>query len=385
MQINKPDLLIVGSGLYGLTMARRYVDEFHGNVLVLEKRDHIGGNAWSSIDAETGIEIHNYGSHLFHTSNSRVIDFISRFTEFNDYKHTVYSIAKGQVYSLPVNLLTISQIFQKALRPEEAKNLIQEEINQMLELINDIDYSLESKALSSIGKTMYELLIKGYTKKQWQIDPSELPASVITRLPVRYNYDNSYFHDKFQGLPINGYAKMLENISNHPRIRIITNFDYFGSLWEHNLDLIKVYTGPLDRFYSYKHGRLKWRTLDFEIERLPIQDFQGTSVVNYADENVPYTRIHEFKHLHPERDYSKNKTIIMKEFSRLSKIEDEPYYPVNSISDRELLLKYRELAKSEKNVFFGGRLGTYKYLDMDMAIASALINFDQEVKPAIKS
>lgn len=381
---NKPDLIVIGSGLYGLTIARRYVDEFDGRVLIIEKRKHIGGNAWSTKDKETGIEIHNYGSHLFHTSNKKVIEFLNRFTSFNDYKHTVYSVADGKIYSMPFNLMTISQVFNKSISPEEAKIIIYDEIKSASISKAEIEKSLEHKALSSIGKTLYELLVKGYTKKQWQINPTELPANVIARLPIRYNFNNSYFFDKFQGLPLNGYAEMLTKISNHPRIEILLDCDYFESEWKNLQDVLKVYTGPVDKYFSYTHGMLQWRTLDFEIEKLHVDDYQGAAVVNYADENIPYTRIHEFKHLHPEREYLKNQTIIMKEYSRLATGIDEPYYPVNSATDRENLLKYRELAKAEKNVIFGGRLGTYKYLDMDMAIASALTSFEQEIISVLK-
>ena len=384
MALNKPDLIVIGSGLYGLTIARKFVDQFEGRVLIIEKRKHIGGNAWSTKDRETGIEIHNYGSHLFHTSNKKVIEFLNRFTSFNDYKHTVYSVADGKIYSMPFNLMTISQVFNKSISPEEAKIIIQNEIKSALISKSEIEKSLEHKALSSIGKTLYELLVKGYTKKQWQINPAELPANVIARLPIRYNFNNSYFFDKFQGLPLDGYAKMLTRISDHARIEILLDCDYFDSKWKNLKDVLKVYTGPLDKYFSYTHGMLQWRTLDFEIEKLPVDDYQGAAVVNYADENIPYTRIHEFKHLHPEREYLKNQTIIMKEYSRLARDIDEPYYPVNSATDREVLLKYRELAKLEKNVIFGGRLGTYKYLDMDMAIASALTSFEQEVIPVFK-
>lgn len=384
MALNKPDLIVIGSGLYGLTIARKFVDQFEGRVLIIEKRKHIGGNAWSTKDRETGIEIHNYGSHLFHTSNKKVIEFLNRFTSFNDYKHTVYSVADGKIYSMPFNLMTISQVFNKSISPEEAKIIIQNEIKSALISKSEIEKSLEHKALSSIGKTLYELLVKGYTKKQWQINPTELPANVIARLPIRYNFNNSYFFDKFQGLPLDGYAKMLTRISDHARIEILLDCDYFDSKWKNLKDVLKVYTGPLDKYFSYTHGMLQWRTLDFEIEKLPVDDYQGAAVVNYADENIPYTRIHEFKHLHPEREYLKNQTIIMKEYSRLARDIDEPYYPVNSATDREVLLKYRELAKLEKNVIFGGRLGTYKYLDMDMAIASALTSFEQEVIPVFK-
>ena len=379
----KPDLLIVGSGLFGLTIARRYVETYEGQVLILERRNHLGGNAWSIDDPETGIEYHKYGSHLFHTSNSRVIEFVSRFTQFNDYRHTVYSKAKGKTYSMPFNLMTLSQVYEKALNPKQAKEIIDEEVMRLASSLDLEKDSLEKKAILSVGKTLYDLLIRDYTKKQWQVEPSQLPASVISRLPVRFNFDNSYFFDSFQGLPLDGYAQFLNNLAEHPRIKIEVDTDYFLSKWKSDSDILKVFTGPLDRYFDFKHGELTWRTLDFEIETLDCGDFQGTSVMNYADLEVPYTRIHEFRHLHPERKYRTDKTLIMKEFSRLASQADEPYYPVNSVSDREKLDQYRKLADAEPNVIFGGRLGSYKYLDMDMAIASALVCFENEIVPLV--
>jgi UDP-galactopyranose mutase len=241
--------------------------------------------------------------------------------------------------------------------------------------------NLEEKAISLIGRPLYEAFIRGYTAKQWQTDPTELPAAVISRLPVRYTYDNRYFSDTYEGLPTDGYTAWLERMADSPLIDVRLGTDFFDVRDEVVGTAPVVYTGPLDRYFDYREGRLGWRTLDFETEVLPVKDHQGTPVMNYADEKVPYTRIHEFRHFHPERDYPEDKTVVMREFSRAAEADDEPYYPVNTPEDRERLLRYRELARREPGVLFGGRLGTYQYLDMHMAIASALTLFDDVLRP----
>ncbi len=372
----KPDVVVVGSGLYGLTIAERVASMLNKKVLVIEKRNHVGGNAWSFREQETGIEVHKYGSHIFHTSNTKVIEYVSNFTNFNSYQHRVFANHNGQLFTLPINLGTISQFYGKIFNPDEARALIASET----QILNKSDAkNLEEKAISLIGRSLYEALIKNYTQKQWQTDPRELPPEIISRLPVRYNLNNRYFDDTFEGIPSGGYAAWLEKMADHPNISILLETDFFDI--RHLLDdPFVVYTGPLDRYFEFKLGSLTWRTLDFEIEVLSIGDFQGTSVVNYSDLEVPFTRIHEFKHFHPERGTSpKQKTVIMREFSRFASPQDEPYYPVNAKSDREKLLGYRELAAGEKKVLFGGRLGTYQYLDMHMAIASALSDFESTV------
>ena len=371
-------IIIVGSGLFGLTIAERIASTLNKEVLILEKRPHIGGNAWSEFDAQTGIEIHKYGSHLFHTSNEGVWNYVNQFTKFNDYQHHVWTKHKNQLYPIPINLGTISQYFGKSLSPFEAKNLILNETKKL----GKIDTSnFEGIALKSIGEALYNAFIKGYTHKQWQLDPKQLPAEIFTRLPLRFDLNTRYFSDKYEGLPLDGYQRFIQNIANNKLIKIEVDTDYFQLKPEIKLNSLVIYTGPIDRYFDYKYGELKWRTLDFEIEKLDIDDFQGTSVINYADIDVNFTRIHEFQHLHPERLKLSEKTIIMKEYSRLSSQGDEPYYPVNSRQDREILQKYREEILTLKNVIFGGRLGTYKYLDMHMAIASALNVFENQIKP----
>jgi UDP-galactopyranose mutase len=374
-----PDLVIIGSGFFGLTIAERCASDLGLRVLIIERRAHIGGNAYSEPEPETGIEIHRYGAHLFHTSNARVWEYARRFTEFTSYQHRVFSVYKGRVYPLPINLGTMCEFFGMALSPDQARELVAE---QSGELDPAAAANLEQKAISLIGRPLYEAFFRGYTYKQWQTDPAELPAEVITRLPVRYTFDNRYFSDTYEGLPVDGYTAWLERMADHPKIevRLDTEFSSLRADLAGNVPV--VYTGPLDAYFDYAEGDLGWRTLDFELEVVRTGDFQGTPVMNYADEDIPYTRIHEFRHFHPERDwYPADKTVIMREYSRLAGRGDEPYYPINATGDRARLLAYRELAEREPGVLFGGRLGTYKYLDMHMAIASALSMYENRLHP----
>ena len=377
------DLVVVGSGLFGLTSAEQAATELGLKVALLDRRSHIGGNAYSENEEQTGIEVHRYGAHLFHTSNERVWEYVNRFTDFTNYVHRVYTRHDGVVYPMPINLGTINQFFNAAYSPAEAKALIAEQAG---ELAGTDPQNLNDKGISLIGRPLYEAFIKHYTAKQWQTPPEELPASIISRLPVRYTYDNRYFNDKYEGLPVGGYTAWLERMAAHPNIEVRLNTDFFSGDHEYSREKVLgqvpvVYTGPVDRYFDYTEGDLSWRTIDLEEEVLPIEDFQGCSVMNYPDADVPFTRIHEFRHFHPERDYTKDATVIMREYSRFANKGDEPYYPVNTSVDREKLLKYRDLAKGEKDVLFGGRLGTYKYLDMHMAIGSALSMFDNKIRP----
>ena len=377
------DLVVVGSGLFGLTIAEQAATELGLKVALLDRRSHIGGNAYSEKEKQTGIEVHRYGAHLFHTSNERVWEYVNRFTEFTNYVHSVYTRHNGIVYPMPINLGTINQFFNAAYSPAEAKALIAEQAG---ELAGTDPQNLNDKGISLIGRPLYEAFIKHYTAKQWQTPPEELPASIISRLPVRYNYDNRYFNDKYEGLPVDGYAAWLERMAAHPNIEVHLNTDFFEPGHQYSRENVLgqipvVYTGPVDRYFDYAEGDLSWRTIDLEEEVLPIEDFQGCSVMNYPDADVPFTRIHEFRHFHPERDYTKDATVIMREYSRFANKGDEPYYPVNTSVDREKLLAYRDLAKGENNVLFGGRLGTYKYLDMHMAIGAALSMFDNKIRP----
>jgi UDP-galactopyranose mutase len=375
------DLVVVGSGFFGLTIAERCANELGLKVLILERRHHLGGNAYSEPDPETGIEVHVYGAHLFHTSNKKVWDYVNRFTDFTGYQHRVYTSHRGQVYPMPINLGTINQFFDAAYSPDEARALIKE---QSAELGDKEPENFVEKGVSLIGRPLYEAFIAHYTAKQWQTDPEELSADIISRLPVRYTYNNRYFNDTYEGLPVNGYTAWLEKMAEHPNIEVRLGTDFFDVRDECVGKVPIVFTGPVDEYFHKSEGELAWRTLDFEREVVATGDFQGTPVMNYPDEGVPYTRIHEFRHFHPERDYPDDKTVIMREFSRFAEKGDEPYYPVNTAEDREKLLKYRELAKKEPMVVFGGRLGTYKYLDMHMAIGSALSMYENKLKPHFK-
>lgn len=376
------DLLVVGSGFFGLTIAERAASELGKRVTVIERRSHIGGNAYSEADPETGIEVHRYGAHLFHTSNETVWEYVNRFTEFTNYVHRVYSRHKGVVYPLPVNLGTINQFFQAAYSPDEARALVK---SQAGEFEVKTARNFEEKGIALIGRPLFEAFFRDYTAKQWQTDPAKLSGDIVSRLPVRYNYDNRYFSDTHEGLPLDGYTAWLERMADHPNIEVKLDTDFFDSSQplskqETVGQVPVVYTGPVDRYFDYSEGALAWRTLDFEKEVVPVGDFQGTSVMNYPDTEFPYTRIHEFRHFHPERDYPKDKTVIMREYSRFAERGDEPYYPVNTAEDRERLLHYRALTEVEPRVLFGGRLGTYQYLDMHMAISSALSMFNNRLQ-----
>ena len=376
--MSKPDLVVVGSGFFGLTIAERCANELGLDVLVLERRSHLGGNAYSEVEPETGIEVHTYGAHLFHTSNERVWEYVNRFTTFTGYQHRVFARYQGQVYSFPMNLGLINQFFGRSHTPDEARALIAE---QASEIDTDRAENLEEKAISLIGRPLYEAFVKGYTAKQWQTDPQELSADIITRLPVRYTFDNRYFNDTYEGLPTDGYTAWLTRMADNPKIEVRLDTDFFEVADDYKGRVPIVYTGPVDEYFGNSEGRLSWRTVDLEVEVKEVDDFQGTPVVNYNDEEVPYTRILEFKHFHPERTYLPGKTVVVHEYSRFAEPDDEPYYPINTAADRAKLLKYRDLAKQEQMVLFGGRLGTYKYLDMHMAIGSALSMFDNKLRP----
>ncbi|MFC8600531.1 UDP-galactopyranose mutase [Isoptericola sp. NPDC057191] len=374
------DLVVVGTGLFGLTVAERMAEQGR-KVLMIDRRDHVGGNAYSETDPDTGIEVHRYGAHLFHTSNERVWEYVNRFTAFTSYVHRVYTTHRGEVFPMPINLGTINQFFRSAHGPDAARALVRE---QAAELGGKRPENLDEQGVSLIGRPLYEAFIQGYTAKQWQTDPRELPASIISRLPVRYTYDNRYFNDTHEGLPTGGYTAWLERMADHPNIEVRLSTDFFDDAQPVSKKAVVgqvpvVYTGPVDRYFDDAEGSLSWRTLDFEREVLPVGDFQGAPVMNYADTEVPYTRILEFRHFHPERDYTSDKTVIVREYSRFAERGDEPYYPVNTPADRERLQRYRALMAGEPEVHFGGRLGTYQYLDMHMAIGSALSMVDNKL------
>jgi UDP-galactopyranose mutase len=380
MDFGQFDVIVVGAGFFGASIAERCANELGRKVLVIDRRPHEGGNAYSELDPATGIEVHKYGPHLFHTPNREVWDYVNRFASFTGYRHRAYSRYRGQIYPLPINLGTICQFFGRAFTPTEARALIRA---QAAELGGRLPVNMEEKAISLIGRPLYEAFIRGYSSKQWQTDPRELPESIITRLPVRYTFDNRYFEDAYQGLPADGYTAIIRRMLTNPLIALELRTDFFAIRDLLPADALIVFTGAIDRFYEYRAGLLGWRTLDFEAETLPIEDFQGTAIINEADESVRHTRTVEYRHLHPERSYPKDRTIIVREFSRFAARDDEPYYPIGTAADRQAYLAYSQLAAREERVIFGGRLGTYRYLDMHQAIGAALKTFENELRPRL--
>jgi UDP-galactopyranose mutase len=368
--------LVVGSGLYGAVAAERIASVTGERVLVLEKRQQVGGNCQSELDPETGIEIHTYGSHIFHTSNERVWNYINQFVSFTDYRHHVQTMYKGRVFPMPISLATINSFWGTALSPQEAQVRIQQEVADagIVEPTN-----LEEKAISLIGKSLYEAFIKGYTAKQWEKDPRDLPADIITRLPVRFNYNTTYFNDRWQGVPAEGYFAIFQNLLRSPLIEVRTGVDFEDVRHLVPADCVVIYTGMLDAYFHHQFGQLEWRSLRFETERVPVTDFQGCTVMNYAEQDVPWTRIHEFKHYNPERRdaFESPSTIVCREYPQTWRAGLEAYYPINNTRNRELCQRYQELAAKTPNLIMGGRLGAYQYWDMDKAIAHALDMVDR--------
>ena len=365
------DYVIVGAGFFGSVLAERLAAAGGQRVLVIDRRDHIAGNCYSAPDPKTGIEYHRYGTHIFHTPHREVWEYICRFTEFNGYRHQVLSTYRGRVYQMPINLETINAFYGLNLTPREARELIAEERAK-----SGIDEprNLEEKAISLIGRPLYEAFIKGYTSKQWRRDLRDLPADIITRLPVRFNYNESYYADRWQGIPLDGYTKIFERMLGTEGIDIELKTDYFDVRDSLRVRKKVVYSGPVDRYYEYRFGRLEWRSCDFKGEVVEVEDFQGTSVMNYADLEIPYTRIHEPRHLHEEREYPEDRTLIIKEYPR-NDTGEQPFYPINNQSNNEVYRRYRDLMEKEKDVVFGGRLADYKYYDMHDVIGRALTVF----------
>ena len=360
------DYLIVGAGLYGAVFAREAVD--HGkSVLVIDKRPHIAGNVYT--EQVEGIHVHKYGAHIFHTNDKTVWDYVNRYAVFNRFTNSPVANYKGKLYSLPFNMYTFNQMWG-VTTPAEAAAKIEEQRRE----ITGEPRNLEEQAISLVGRDIYETLVRGYTEKQWGRDCKDLPAFIIRRLPVRLTFDNNYFNALYQGIPIGGYTKLAANLLAGIEVRL--NTDYFINRGElSGLARKTVYTGPIDAYFDYFAGCLEYRSVRFETELLDIPNFQGNAAVNYTDRETPWTRIIEHKWFEFGRDENGNelpKTVISREYSSEWKPGDEPYYPVNDAKNGALYAQYKELADKERNVLFGGRLGEYKYYDMDQVIGAAL-------------
>ena len=355
------DYLIVGAGLFGAVFAHEAYKKGR-TCLVIDKRNNIGGNIYT--ESTEGINVHKYGAHIFHTSDKQIWDYVNRFAEFNNYINSPVAVYKDELYNLPFNMNTFSRMWN-IRTPEQAKEII---ASQIADLGITEPHNLEEQALSLVGRDVYEKLIKGYTEKQWGRDCRELPAFIIKRLPLRFVYDNNYFNDRYQGIPIGGYTAIIEKMLEGIEVR--TGTDYFDFIRDNkNIAKKTIFTGMIDEYYGYCYGPLQYRSVRFETEVLDCENYQGNAVVNYTDREVPYTRIIEHKHF----EFGKQpKTVISREYSSEWKQGMEPYYPVNNEENNALYEKYRELADKESNVIFGGRLGQYKYYDMDKVIAAAL-------------
>jgi UDP-galactopyranose mutase len=352
---------IAGAGFSGAVIARELAEAGH-DISVVDARDQIGGNSHTQRNAD-GVMVHVYGPHIFHTQHQNVWDYINRFGVMMPYNHRVKALAKGSAYSLPVNLLTINQFFNKTFSPAEAEAFV----HSIADTTITTPITFEDQALRFVGRDLYEAFFKGYTKKQWGVDPTELPASILARLPVRFNYEDSYFNHPYQAIARDGYTEIIAAILDHPRIKVelgksLSRAD--AGSFDH-----MFWTGPIDSYFDYEHGRLGYRTLDFESE-VHDGDYQGCPVLNYCDEDVPFTRITEHKHFAPWESH--DRTVIYREFSRLCGEKDIPYYPIRLVKEKEQLGQYVEMARRETNATFVGRLGTYRYLDMDVTIFEAL-------------
>lgn len=365
----KYDYLIVGSGLFGSTFA--YEAAKRGKrVKVIEKRKHIGGNIYT--EKIEDINVHKYGAHIFHTNDKKIWDYVNRFAEFNRYTNSPIANYKGEIYNLPFNMNTFNKLWG-VVTPEQAKAKIEE---QKTKSKIEIPKNLEEQAISLIGTDVYKKLIKGYTEKQWGRKATELPAFIIKRLPVRFTYDNNYFNDKYQGIPIGGYTQIIEKMLSSELIDVELNVDFFEKKDKYLKEYPRIiYTGMIDQFFDYQYGTLEYRSLRFETEVYDQKNYQGNAVVNYTDAETPYTRIIEHKHF----EYGEQpKTVITKEYPANWKKGDEPYYPMNDEENNNLFKNYKELSKQNSNIIFGGRLGMYKYFDMHQVIAAALTTVKNE-------
>ena len=369
----QPDVVIVGAGFFGATLAERLANDAKKKVLVLDRRDHIGGNSYSAPDKDTGIEVHRYGSHIFHTKSRLVWDYVNRFSNFNHYKHRVFSKVSKKLYHFPANLATLTEIYPEVdFSPEKSSRLL-----ARFKAEAENPRNLLEKGRSLVGKKLFDILYYGYTSKQWGQSLETLPASIINRIPVKTDLSVDYFDDPYQGIPVEGYGALFRKMLASPKIHVRTGTSLDDYRRESgSSDYAVVYTGPMDDYYGYRFGRLTWRSLRFEVERYDIADYQGTSVINHPDAAVPYTRTHEFKHFCPENHSDLKKTVIYREYSIPAETAADCYYPVRAKNDLAIYEKYKALAIEKSRMdgmfFFGGRLAEYKYYDMDATIASAL-------------
>jgi|SRR5665647_411589 len=369
-------ILIVGSGFSGAVLAEQLSRKTGFSIDVIDERSHIGGNCFTERDAETGVVEHKYGPHIFNTDSLAVWDYINQFCNMIPYVNRVKTIYDGKVYSLPVNLHTINQFYGKTLNPKEAKEFVSALGDSSIKEPENF----EEQALKFLGEDLYNAFFYGYTKKQWGCEPKQLPAAILKRLPIRFNYDDNYYSNPYQGIPENGYTAIFEKMLDHPRIFLKLNTKYDSRFDTTNYDHV-FYTGPIDGYFDYQHGRLGYRTVTFE-KHYDNGDFQGNAVINYANSNVPYTRIHEHKHFTPWEDHEK--TIYFKEFSKETDIEDIPYYPKRLTDDLSKLSLYQKDAKKLNNVTFLGRLATYRYMDMHNVIKEALNISNSHIKSKSK-
>ena len=361
--------IVAGAGFWGCTIAERIASVWRQPVLVVERRGHIGGNSWSEGDPETGIEVQRYGTHVFHTSDQTVWEYVSRFDAWNRHAYKVQAMWKGRKYQLPINLTTIEDFYGVHLTPESARKLIEWEVSSS-GIVHPRNF--EEKVISMVGRPLYEAFFRGYTRKQWEKDPSELPLETAGRIPVRFTRDDTYFNDPWQGIPSHGYGALFKRMLNNPLITVRLSTDFSTIPEKDDPDSFVFYSGAIDEYFGWKFGRLEWRTCDFKVERLNIPDFQGVGEVNYPEETVKHTRIHEYKHYHPERK-STDKTIIATEYSRKCTPADEPFYPVRTADNLALYRRYRDLAEQVSDrIIFGGRLGSFSYFDMDDTVSDAL-------------
>jgi len=356
--------LIVGAGFSGAVLANELANNLDCTVDVLDEREHIGGNCYTERDKETGVMVHTYGPHIFNTDRKDIWDYVNRFIELVPYTNRVKAVYNGKVYSLPINLHTINQFFGKTFSPKEAEEFIVSVADNSIE----DPQNFEEQAMKFIGKDLYKAFFYGYTKKQWGCEPTELPAAILKRLPVRFNYNDNYYHTAYQGIPRDGYTAMFEKLLNHPSITVKLNAKFDASQDVSGYDHV-FFTGPLDQYFNYKHGRLAYRTVYFE-RGVDEGDYQGNAVINYSNEDVPYTRVHEHKHFTPWEQH--DKTVYFKEYSKETGEEDIPYYPKRLTDDKAKLLQYRKEAEALKGVSFLGRLATYRYMDMHHVIGEAL-------------